>query len=195
MKSLLKVFRVVSVGLVALVPAAAGAAEVGISRVADGRDSAGYATAGGVQVGVSAGVQIGGEEAAATFKPSVGYFVTDNLQLSAILGYARGSSLGIYSALFEPSIHLPISTAVFGFAGVGAGVNHVSSHGTGFLLAPRVGASFLVGRKGVLSPSLVLSTASNDIVSVQVPGQPMGETTRMSLATSYGLNLGYSVMW
>ena len=55
-------------------------------------------------------------------------------------------------------------------------------------MAPRVGFNILVGRSGVLTPSLSFNWSSNKAVQT-------AQGTLLTVATSYGANIGYTVMW
>ena len=56
---------------------------------------------------------------AINFSPSIGWFLVDNFELSGILDVsnlkAGGDSATLFSALVEPSFHLPINRSMFGF--------------------------------------------------------------------------------
>jgi guanyl-specific ribonuclease Sa len=74
-----------------------------------------------------------------TFTPGVGYFITDNFQLSGLVGlnYTKTNAIKKINvtAVLEPSIHLPIIDQAFVFAGLGLGIAYHQGHGTGFALA------------------------------------------------------------
>ena len=91
-------------------------------------------------------------------------------------------------ALIEPSFHLPFSQVAFGFLGLGAGVGYITGANAGFALQPRLGANFLVGRSGVLTPALTVAYSTTDAIRT-----PAG--TILAVRTSYGMNIGYTVMW
>ncbi len=80
---------------------------------------------------------------------------------------------------------------MFVFAGMGLGASHVSSLGTGFAVAPRVGMNFMVGRSGVLTPSLSYqyTTINTDTESMT------GDVTVVALTSALQLNMGYTAMW
>lgn len=124
--------------------------------------------------------------------PSIGWFVVDNLQLSVRLtinsvkaGDADAeTNLGLVA---EPSYHMPLSDQLFLFGGLGAGLSY-SQEEVGFLLSPRLGLNLMVGRSGILSPYIHFDYATVDSV-----GTPDG--TLLAVNTSYGFNIGYTVMW
>jgi hypothetical protein len=91
-------------------------------------------------------------------------------------------------ALIEPSFHLPFSQVAFGFLGLGAGVNYVTGADAGFALQPRLGANFLVGRSGVLTPALTV--AYSTVEAIRTPAGAV-----LAVRSSYGMNIGYTVMW
>jgi hypothetical protein len=64
----------------------------------------------------------------------------------------------------------------------------VTGGDAGFALQPRLGANFLIGRSGVLTPSLTVAYSTVDAIRT-----PAG--TILAVQTSYGMNIGYTVMW
>src|SRR5688572_26579612 len=115
--------------------------------------SVGYARAGVLELGGAAGLTLAQDIRAVNFSPSIGWFLVDNLELSAILDVthlkAGGQSATLWSALVEPSFHLPFNRSMFGFLGMGIGAAYASGVGAGLAVAPRIGMEFLVGRSGV----------------------------------------------
>jgi hypothetical protein len=118
----------------------------------------GYGRPGVLELGGSAGFTAAGSFSQVKVSPTVGYFVSDNLQLSGILGLSHVNtdedSATLFSLLVEPSYHMPFNRRVFGFMGLGMGGAHANESGFGFAVAPRLGANIMVGRSGVLTPSL-----------------------------------------
>lgn len=82
-----------------------------------------YAKSGVVELGGSMSFVTANEFDQFTLSPSVGWFFADNLQLSAIASYHQVSTgtdnLIYWTALLEPSYHLPFNNTTFGFAGLG----------------------------------------------------------------------------
>jgi len=153
----------------------------------------GYGRAGVLELGGSAGFTFASDYRNLNLSPSIGWFVADNLELSAILSIsnikAGDASSTLWSALIEPSYHLPLNRSMFVFAGLGLGASHVSNIGTGFAVAPRVGMNFMVGRSGVLSPSL-----SYQYTTIETDSE-MTDITVVALTSAVRVNLGYTVMW
>lgn len=154
----------------------------------------GYGRAGVLELGGSAGFAFASDYRSINFSPTIGWFLADNFEISAIASVANikqggASSSTLWSALLEPSYHLPFNRSVFGFLGVGAGAAHVSGLGTGFAVAPRIGANLMVGRSGVLTPSLSYqyTTISTDMGDADV--------TVVALTGALLLNIGYTAMW
>lgn len=164
-----------------------------------------YGRAGVLELGGSIGFTGGDGFNQFRATPSIGWFFADNLQLSALLGVRYNSqdiSIGSQSdtvtstslsIVIEPSYHLPFTDTVFGFLGVGAGFGYfIPDEGDsepGFLISPRLGMNFMVGRSGVLSPYLHVDYTSAD--TYDIPGG--GQAFEVSIA--YGGNIGYTVMW
>jgi hypothetical protein len=152
----------------------------------------GYGRAGVLELGGSAGLQMSSEFRSLSLNPSIGWFVADNLELSAILGVnnikAGDESATMWSAVIEPSYHLPFNRSVFGFVGMGVGAAYEQRLGAGLAVAPRIGANFLVGRSGVLTPSLQYQYIThNSMVEDDV--------TVVALTSALSVNVGYTAMW
>ncbi|MDQ3364947.1 MAG: hypothetical protein M3680_05920 [Myxococcota bacterium] len=155
----------------------------------------GYGRAGVLELGGSAGFAFASEYRNISFAPSIGWFLADNLELSAILNIsnikAGDNSQTLWSALIEPSYHIPLNRSMFAFAGLGVGASHVSGIGTGFALAPRAGMNFMIGRSGVLSPNISYQYTTID--SGMDGGA--GTVTVVSLTSAVLFNIGYTAMW
>jgi hypothetical protein len=153
----------------------------------------GYGRVGVLELGGSAGFTLATNISQMTIAPSFGWFVTDNLELSTIMDLTRveteENSSTIATALIEPSYHLPFNRTTFGFLGLGMGVSYVEELGAGFAMAPRIGANFLVGRSGVLTPSASWQYTTHDV------SDPMGPITVVAVSSALRLNIGYTVMW
>ncbi|HEY5946491.1 MAG TPA: hypothetical protein VIV40_13405 [Kofleriaceae bacterium] len=153
----------------------------------------GYGRAGVLELGGSAGFAFASDYRSMNLSPTIGWFVADNLELSAILSIANiktgEEQSTLWSALLEPSYHVPFNRSIFGFLGLGAGAAYVTGLGTGFALAPRVGANFMVGRSGVLTPSLAYqyTTITSDM--------PATDVTVVALTSAVRFNVGYTAMW
>ncbi len=152
----------------------------------------GYGRAGVLELGGSAGFTAGSDFTQINITPSIGWFVADNLQLSGRLSFSyvkTEESASLTTALIEPSYHLPFNRSVFGFAGLGMGVAHVSGGpGVGFALAPRIGAQFMVGRSGVLTPALLWQYTTHDTMDT-------GMGALLVVSSAVVANIGYTVMW
>jgi hypothetical protein len=157
-----------------------------------------YSRAGVLELGGSGGFAAASNYTRFELSPSIGLFVVDNVELSLLtaLNYFRIGAIDAnpsthateLKALIEPSFHLPFSQVAFGFLGLGAGVNYITGQSAGFALQPRLGANFLIGRSGVLTPSLNVAYSTVDAIRT-----PAG--TVLAVQTSYGMNIGYTVMW
>jgi hypothetical protein len=172
--------------------------ETGVTRQAGVGGTQSYSRAGVLELGGSGGFAAASNYTRFELSPSFGVFLVDNLELSLLtafnyfsIGSTNGqpsSSATELKALVEPSFHLPFSQVAFGFLGLGAGVNYITGQSAGFALQPRLGANFLVGRSGVLTPSFNVAYSTVDAIRT-----PAG--TLLAVQTSYGLNIGYTVMW
>lgn len=151
-----------------------------------------YGRAGVLELGGNIGFNIASGQSSVSISPTIGWFFADNLQISGIFSY-RYNNVGGQDAhslqiLAEPSVHIPFSRTLFGFVGVGLGLSYVDAAGAGFALAPRLGVNIAVGRSGILTPALNFSYATNDVV--QTPNGAL-----LAVSTSFGANIGYTVMW
>ena len=155
-----------------------------------------YARVGVLELGGSAAFAVAGELLTLRIAPSIGWFFMNNLQLSGIisLNVAQATTNGVSNTstslnmLVEPSAHLPLSRVVFLFGGLGMGLSYADGPGAGFALAPRLGADILVGRSGVFKPAVTFVYSTSGAVET-----PQG--TLLTASTSFGVNLGYTVMW
>jgi hypothetical protein len=152
----------------------------------------GYGRAGVLELGGFAGMTAATGFTSMNINPTIGWFFADNMQLSAILGLSHvrteDDSATMVSVLAEPSYHLPFSRSAFGFLGLGLGTAYHQDAGLGFAMAPRIGANFLVGRSGVLTPSLSYQYNSHET-------EAMEGNTYVVMSTALAANIGYTVMW
>jgi hypothetical protein len=165
----------------------------GLVRQAGVGGVVGYGRAGVLELGGSAGFQLATDFRSMSFSPTIGWFLTDNLELSAILSIANikadDASATVWSALAEPSYHVPFNRSVFGFVGLGIGAAYVTELGAGFALAPRLGMNLLVGRSGVLTPSLSYQYTTHDAMTDDQV------ITLVAVSSSIRFNVGYTAMW
>ena len=120
--------------------------------------------------------------------------------LTGILDMAYAKAGGddgmITTLLVEPSYHLPFNRTTFGFLGMGIGGSYIKGPGLGFAVAPRVGANMMVGRSGILTPSLAWQYTTHDSMDIG-GGTAPGETSTQVLVVTSALRaqIGYTVMW
>jgi hypothetical protein len=201
-------------------PVATPGAPVGmVVRQAGVGGQVGYGRAGVLELGGSAGLTVSPDFTAVNVSPQIGWFVADNLELSGLVGFTHVEtdmdSGTLTTALIEPSYHLPFTRTAFGFLGVGMGAAYVSGPGIGFAMAPRLGANLMIGRSGVLTPSLSYQYTTHNAEMVGRSGiltpslswqytthdtmdvATGGDTTGQLLVVSSALraNIGYTVMW
>jgi hypothetical protein len=157
-----------------------------------------YGRAGVLELGGSAGFSAASSYSRFELSPSIGIFAMDNLELSLLTGFSHfriGARNGAgrvtateIKALIEPSLHIPLSQVAFAFVGLGGGINYITGHDAGFALQPRLGMNFLIGRSGVLTPALNVNYSTVDALRT-------GAGTILAVQTTYGMNIGYTVMW
>ncbi len=154
----------------------------------------GYGRAGVLELGGSAGFAFASDYRNINVSPTIGWFLADNFEISAILSISNiktgDNSATLWSALLEPSYHIPFNRTMFGFLGLGVGASHVSGLGTGFAIAPRAGANFMIGRSGVLTPSL-----SYEYTTIDTDMDGGSGTTTVALTSAVRFNVGYTAMW
>ncbi len=152
----------------------------------------GYGRAGVLELGGSAGLTAASDLTQVNVSPSIGWFAADNLELTGILDFAyakAGDTSGtIFTALVEPSYHLPFNRSTFGFLGMGLGVSYIDGPGAGFAIAPRVGANVMVGRSGILTPSLSWQYTTHDTMDT-------GQGALLVVSSAVRAQVGYTVMW
>jgi len=153
----------------------------------------GYGRAGVLELGGAAGFASGGGFTQVNVAPSIGWFLADNLELTAMLDLAHAETDNngdgtIVTGLVEPSYHLPFDRTKFAFLGVGVGAAYVKGPGMGMAVAPRIGGNFLVGRSGILTPSLSWQYTTHDTEDTA-----MG--TLLVVSSQVRANVGYTVMW
>lgn len=157
-----------------------------------------YATAGVRELGAAAGLALAQDIRAVNFSPSMGWFLADNFQLSAILDVtnlkAGTASSTMWSALAEPSFHMPMSSSVFGFFGLGFGAAWVNELGTALAVAPRIGLDVMIGRSGILRPSLSYEYTTHDAMN-SVDENGTTDVTLVAISSALRFNIGYSRMW
>lgn len=174
--------------------ASVGVPPGGIVSQAGVGGTVGYGRAGVLELGGSAGFAFASDYRQMNLSPTIGWFVADNLEMSAILSIsnikAGDQSSTLWSALAEPSYHVPFNRSMFGFLGLGVGAAHVTGRGTGFAMAPRLGMNFMVGRSGVLTPSL-----SYQYTTIESQMDGATDTTVVELTSAVRFNVGYTAMW
>jgi hypothetical protein len=165
----------------------------GITQQAGAGGREGYAHAGVLELGGSAGLTAAKDFSQFSIAPSVGWFVADNVQLTGIVSLSRAKvgsadAAFTFSVLAEPSYHYEFTNSQFGFVGLGLGLAGNTGVDVGFAMAPRIGYKTLVGRSGVVTLDLRNTIATNDFVQT-----PQGEGLTVSSALSVGA--GYTILW
>jgi len=169
----------------------------------DGRTRA-YGSRGVVELGGFANFSGATNFTSIQFSPMAGLFVFDNVEVSMILGLnyvhqtidagtpaERSVHQTIFRVLGEPSYHLPLGSKVWAFVCVGLGIASVPRGGevsSGFDVAPRVVANFLVGRSGLLTPAAFIDYTTGDSILAS-SGNVLG------VNKTYGIQAGYTVTW
>lgn len=157
-----------------------------------------YGRAGVRELGTAAGLSIAQDIRAVNFSPSFGWFINDNFELSGILDVtnlkAGSASSTMWSALAEPSFHFPVNNSVFGFFGMGLGVAFVNELGAALAVAPHLGLDVMVGKTGILRPSLSYQYTTHDAMGT-IDDQGNTDVTLVAISSALRFNIGYSRMW
>src|SRR4029078_12144066 len=119
------------------------------------------------ELGISAGLSLAQDIRAVNIAPSLGWFMSDSLEISVIADLtnikAGAESATLYSGLVEPSFHVAMSgNNVFGFVGMGVGGADVRQLGGALAVAPRLGVEVKLGHAGILRPSLAYEYTTHD---------------------------------
>jgi hypothetical protein len=167
-----------------------------VEQAGVGGDTA-YGRAGVLELGGNAGLMMSPNFRVMNFSPLLGWFVSDSLELSAIAGVthikAGDSSSTVWETLVEPSYHVPFNRTTFGFIGMGVGAAYVSQLGAGLAVSPRIGLNVLVGRSGVLTPSLSYEYTTHNVQMLD--SEQAKNITLVAVSTALRLNIGYTAMW
>lgn len=152
-----------------------------------------YGRSGVLELGGAANFTKATDFTQVALNPSIGWFFMDNVEASAILGLthldAGGASQTFFSFLLEPSLHIPFSQTVFGLVGAGVGPSWSDATGLGLAFAPRLGIQVLLGRSGILTPSVSWQYTTHDTADVA------GMGTLLVVSSSVRANVGYTIMW
>ena len=169
-------------------------------------DDLAYAEGGVAEIGGFAHFMVAKDYSSLGIYPTFGWFLWDNVELSAIVGVNRvgqtiededGDSADVSRTqlllLAEPSFHVPFSAAVYGFLGVGLGLAHEArtpgpGAGPGFAIAPRLGLNCVIAGSGVLSPALQASYQTTDALATQNGAEAAAHS-------SLGFQAGYTIFW
>ncbi|MBA3462928.1 MAG: hypothetical protein H0T46_23430 [Deltaproteobacteria bacterium] len=151
-----------------------------------------YGRKGTREAGASMGLMMSSKFRSVSLAPSYGFFIADNMRLTGILAVqsvkANNESAVTYSALVEPSYHMPVQDKIFGFLGMGVGVAYEEALGAGLAIAPRLGASFLIGDSGVLTPYLQYQYISHSEMSEN-------DIETVAMRSAMTVNVGYTAIW
>lgn len=151
----------------------------------DDEDVAPYGLRGATELGGSVAVGWTEDTFDLDVSPTVGYFIVDRVELSALIRISYQSqedeagdrtSLKGGAFVLEPSYHLPLQEELFLLSGLGLGVGH-DGDDFDFEIIPRMGLNVGVGLVGVLTPAL------------RVPIIIDGDGTTVGM----GFEVGYSV--
>lgn len=161
-----------------------------------------YGDAGTAEIGGALAFSTSNDTTTFSTDPMIGYFLWDNIELSAIIGYRHVTihdvqSTNRFSLLVEPSLHMPINDGLFWMVGVGAGPaigTNLSADkvDAGLALAPRAGLQLLVGRSGLLNLGVRYAAVFSDLDTDLAIG---GGQAVLAFTNSLDVQAGYTVMF
>ena len=156
-----------------------------------------YGRAGVLELGGNAGMMLAPGFRNINVSPMLGWFVSDNFEVSGIVGVsnikAGDQSSTVWSSLVEPSYHVPFNRSTFGFIGMGIGAAYVSELGAGLAVAPRIGMNVMVGRSAVLTPSLSYEYTTHNADTLDE--EMAKNVTLVAVSSALRINIGYTAMW
>ncbi len=159
---------------------------------------AGYGHEGTFEAGASAGLAIGQGSQGFSVTPSIGKFIGDNFAMTAMMDvttlFAGGASATSVAALIEPSLHVPFKPTMSGFIGMGIGASYVSPLGTAIAVAPHLGMNILIGKSGILRPSLTYMYTTHDPMAA-AGKDGTTNVTYVAIASAVRFNIGYLKAW
>ena len=189
----------------AAIPAKKTTQQLGVLQQAGVGSEHGYARAGVLELGGFGNVTLAETFTSIGCSPTVGWFIFDNLEISAITTVnfvsqetvvvdANGVTVvddvdsTVLLLLVEPSYHLKLTPVMYGFLGIGAGLaSQEPGAGAGFAVAPRFGLNLLIGRSGIFTPALVAVYQT-----AEARDTPQGSS---GVSGTFGLSAGFTVMW
>lgn len=149
--------------------------------------------AGQLELGVALGLWVGDGVHDVAVTPSVGRFVADNLELAATFGVSHskdeGTTATVWSALVEPSYHVPLNPFAFGVLGMAAGVAYQDALGVQLMVAPRVGLEVALSRHHIVSTALAYSYLTHSAA------QGRDNASLVALTSALRITLAYAVRW
>ena len=152
-----------------------------------------YGRSGVLELGGSFNMNGIGDQSNISLTPSIGWFVMDNFELSGLVRLTnssfKNSKTLSFTALIEPSVHLPVTEQFFVFGGLGVGGAYSNGLGGGVAIEPRLGGNITVGRSGILTPSV-----GYNWTSTRAEKTAKG-TTLLAFQGGFTSSIGYSVMW
>lgn len=144
------------------------------------------------EIGASAGFMIAPRFHSVTIAPSFGWFLADNVQLSTIVSLtsikAGADTSTIATATLEPSYHYRVDNKLQLFGGMGFGYSYIRELGHGLTYTVRAGSQFLIGKKGVFTPSISYDFRSNK-------QDEMDSLAAVASEAALRINLGYTTLF
>lgn len=151
-----------------------------------------YVEAGSLEIGGAISASIDDDTATITASPTVGYFIADRVELSAIVAFSYNrvedeltgttDSTTTGSLILEPSYHHPIGDDLLIAAGFGVGAGYDGEH-FDLGIIPSLGIEIMTSRSNLITPTLRLP-----ITVGESPGPEDDISTRVALAFEVGIS-------
>lgn len=152
-----------------------------------------HSRSGMLEIGGSFGLLIASGVRDVAVAASVGRFVADNVELSAVASVshvkAAEQSATVWSTLVEPSYHLPLGVTSSGVLGMGVGAAYEHTLGGGLAIAPRIGASFAVGGTSIVTTALSYEYITHSAMESRT------QAALIAMTSALRVTIGYAVRW
>jgi hypothetical protein len=153
----------------------------------------GFGHAGSSELGAAFGVTIAADVRDLSGSLTIGRFVAERFELSALASLANvkagAQSATLWSTVIEPAYHLALAPSIAGMLGMGVGVAYTHRLGTGLAVAPRIGVRFPVGRFGVVTPTLSYAYVTHRALD------PVADLAANAVTRALRIQLGYAITW
>jgi hypothetical protein len=146
-----------------------------------------------LDLGVSLGLVVAHDVRDLDIAPAIRWFVAENFAIAAVAAVtstrAADHSATLWSALAEPTYHVPLTPTTFAVFGMAVGAAYEHTLGTNLQVAPRLGLEFAVGRVSVVSTGFSYAYLTHSAADAR------DNAALVALTSALRIQLGYSVRW